>query len=202
MRNDRRRSTAGCAPPAQPCLESGRTRWAAAHGCWRRPKIRSASTCIEPFSKGYVFQGQGLARQTQRTPLSWSLRPSRDATRSNRSTSIRELTGLSERLVSSSHHFLNNKIFVDAVAVVMIAPDRAVITVRFICYLTARLPATAVTAFAIFIPCYLFTIIPVPYFKGTASCLTSSLISTALWWQSLAQLAARSSSLPSAPSLI
>lgn len=67
--------------------------------------------------------------------------------------------------VVAEHHWLNDKQFVDAVAVAMITPGPVVITVGFIGYLIAGLPGAAVAALATFIPCYLFTIIPAPYFK-------------------------------------
>jgi len=67
--------------------------------------------------------------------------------------------------VVTEHHWLNDKQFVDAVAVAMITPGPVVITVGFIGYLIAGLPGATVAALAIFIPCYLFTIIPAPYFK-------------------------------------
>jgi chromate transporter len=40
-----------------------------------------------------------------------------------------------------------------------------VITVGFIGYLIAGLPGAIVAALSTFLPCYLFTIIPAPYFK-------------------------------------
>ena len=40
-----------------------------------------------------------------------------------------------------------------------------VITVGFIGYLVAGFPGACVAALATFLPCYLFTIIPAPYFK-------------------------------------
>ncbi|KIF80081.1 chromate transporter [Noviherbaspirillum autotrophicum] len=67
--------------------------------------------------------------------------------------------------VVQQHHWLNEKQFVDAVAVAMITPGPVVITVGFIGYLIAGLSGAAVAALATFIPCYLFTIIPAPYFK-------------------------------------
>ena len=47
----------------------------------------------------------------------------------------------------------------------MITPDPVVITVGFIGYLVAGFPGACVAALATFLPCYLFTIIPAPYFK-------------------------------------
>jgi chromate transporter len=67
--------------------------------------------------------------------------------------------------VVTQHHWLNDKQFVDAVAVAMITPGPVVITVGFIGYLVAGFAGAATAALATFIPCYLFTIIPAPYFK-------------------------------------
>ena len=67
--------------------------------------------------------------------------------------------------VVTEHHWLNDRQFVDAVAVAMITPGPVVITVGFIGYLVAGLPGATVAALATFLPCYLFTIIPAPYFK-------------------------------------
>ncbi len=67
--------------------------------------------------------------------------------------------------VVSEYHWLNDKQFVDAVAVAMITPGPVVITVGFIGYLVAGLPGACVAALATFLPCYLFTVIPAPYFK-------------------------------------
>jgi len=63
------------------------------------------------------------------------------------------------------NHWLNDQQFLDAVAVAMITPGPVVITVGFIGYLIAGLPGACIAAFATFLPCYLFTIIPAPYFK-------------------------------------
>lgn len=65
----------------------------------------------------------------------------------------------------TEHQWLTERQFVDAVAVAMITPGPVVITVGFIGYLIAGLPGATVAALATFIPCYLFTIIPAPYFK-------------------------------------
>ena len=67
--------------------------------------------------------------------------------------------------VVTEYHWLNERQFVDAVAVAMITPGPVVITVGFIGYLVAGLPGACVAALATFLPCYLFTIIPAPYFK-------------------------------------
>ncbi|TCT10294.1 chromate transporter [Paralcaligenes ureilyticus] len=67
--------------------------------------------------------------------------------------------------VVAQHHWLTDKQFVDAVAVAMITPGPVVITVGFIGYLVAGLPGALVAALATFLPCYLFTVIPAPYFK-------------------------------------
>jgi chromate transporter len=67
--------------------------------------------------------------------------------------------------VVSEYHWLNEKEFVDAVAVAMITPGPVVITVAFIGYLVNGFLGACVAALATFLPCYLFTIICAPYFK-------------------------------------
>jgi chromate transporter len=61
--------------------------------------------------------------------------------------------------------WLSEQQFVDAVAVAMITPGPVVITVGFIGYLVAGFWGAVVAALATFVPCYLFTVIPAPYFK-------------------------------------
>lgn len=67
--------------------------------------------------------------------------------------------------VVKEYAWLNEQQFLDAVAVAMITPGPVVITVGFIGYLVAGIPGACVAALATFIPCYLFTVIPAPYFK-------------------------------------
>jgi chromate transporter len=67
--------------------------------------------------------------------------------------------------VVNEYHWLNEQQFMDAVAVAMITPGPVVITVGFIGYLVAGVPGACVAALATFVPCYLFTVIPAPYFK-------------------------------------
>src|SRR5882724_7652635 len=67
--------------------------------------------------------------------------------------------------VVNEHHWLTERQFVDAVAVAMITPGPVVITVGFIGYLVAGLAGAVVAALGTFLPCYLFTIIPAPYFR-------------------------------------
>ena len=66
------------------------------------------------------------------------------------------------------NHWLTEQQFVDAVAVAMITPGPVVITVGFIGYLVAGFPGACVAALATFLPCYLFTVIPAPYFHKIA----------------------------------
>jgi len=63
------------------------------------------------------------------------------------------------------HHWLTETQFIDAVAVAMITPGPVVITVGFIGYLIGGFPGATVASLATFIPCYLFTVIPAPYFR-------------------------------------
>jgi chromate transporter len=67
--------------------------------------------------------------------------------------------------VVKEHGWLNDQQFLDAVAVAMITPGPVVITVGFIGFLIAGLAGASVAALATFLPCYLFTVIPAPYFK-------------------------------------
>ena len=61
--------------------------------------------------------------------------------------------------------WLDERQFLDAVAVAMITPGPVVITVGFIGYLVAGAAGAAVAALATFLPCYLFTVIPAPHFR-------------------------------------
>lgn len=67
--------------------------------------------------------------------------------------------------VVKEYGWLNEQQFLDAVAVAMITPGPVVITVGFIGYLVAGLQGATIAALATFLPCYLLTIIPAPYFK-------------------------------------
>ena len=67
--------------------------------------------------------------------------------------------------VVQEYHWLTDRQFVDAVAVAMITPGPVVITTGFIGYLVSGFWGAVVAAAATFIPCYLFTILPAPYFK-------------------------------------
>jgi chromate transporter len=62
-------------------------------------------------------------------------------------------------------HWLTDQQFLDAVAVAMITPGPVVITVAFIGYLVAGPLGSVVAALATFVPCYLFTVVPAPYFR-------------------------------------
>jgi chromate transporter len=70
--------------------------------------------------------------------------------------------------VVTENHWLNEQQFVDAVAVAMITPGPVVITVGFIGYLVAGFPGACVAALAIFLPCWLCTVIAAPYFNKIA----------------------------------
>ncbi len=64
--------------------------------------------------------------------------------------------------------WLNERQFLDAVAVAMITPGPVVITVGFIGYLVAGVPGAILAALGVFLPCYLFVIIPAPYYRRYA----------------------------------
>jgi chromate transporter len=61
--------------------------------------------------------------------------------------------------------WLTERQFLDAVAVAMITPGPVVITVAFIGYLVAGPLGGTVAALAVFLPCYLFVVIPARYFR-------------------------------------
>jgi chromate transporter len=61
--------------------------------------------------------------------------------------------------------WLNEHQFLDAVAVAMITPGPVVITVAFIGFLVAGLAGAIMASIGIFLPVYLFTIVPAPWFK-------------------------------------
>jgi chromate transporter len=61
--------------------------------------------------------------------------------------------------------WLNEHQFLDAVAVAMITPGPVVITVAFIGFLVAGLAGAVMASIGIFLPVYIFTIVPAPWFK-------------------------------------
>ncbi len=65
-------------------------------------------------------------------------------------------------------HWLDERQFLDAVAVAMITPGPVVITVAFIGYLVAGLTGALVAAVGVFLPCYLLVVIPAPYYRRWA----------------------------------
>jgi chromate transporter len=67
--------------------------------------------------------------------------------------------------VVSQYGWLNAQEFVDAVAVAMITPGPVVITTGFIGFLVAGFSGATIAAIATFLPAYLLTIFPAPFFK-------------------------------------
>jgi chromate transporter len=70
--------------------------------------------------------------------------------------------------VVERYGWLTDRQFLDAVAVAMITPGPVVITVAFIGNLVAGPVGATVAALGVFLPCYLFVIIPAPYFRQIA----------------------------------
>ncbi|HEJ9827538.1 TPA: chromate transporter [Pseudomonas aeruginosa] len=67
--------------------------------------------------------------------------------------------------VVKEYGWLTDQQFVDAVAVAMITPGPVVITTGFIGFLVDGFWGAVAAAVATFVPCYLFTVLPAPYFK-------------------------------------
>jgi len=65
-------------------------------------------------------------------------------------------------------HWLTERQFLDAIAVSMITPGPVVITVAFIGYLVAGATGATVAALGVFLPVYLFVILPAPHFRRFA----------------------------------
>ena len=70
--------------------------------------------------------------------------------------------------VVREHGWLTDQQFLDAVAVAMITPGPVVITVAFIGYLVEGFRGAVLAALGVFLPCYLFTVIPAPFFDRFA----------------------------------
>jgi chromate transporter len=71
--------------------------------------------------------------------------------------------------VVQEFQWLTERQFLDAVAVSMITPGPVVITVAFIGYLVAGTSGATVAAAGVFLPVYLFVILPAPYFRRFAA---------------------------------
>jgi chromate transporter len=71
--------------------------------------------------------------------------------------------------VVGDFHWLTERQFLDAVAVAMITPGPVVITVAFIGYLVAGAVGAALAALGVFLPCYLFVVIPAAYFRRSVN---------------------------------
>jgi chromate transporter len=67
--------------------------------------------------------------------------------------------------VVQQFQWLSERQFLDAVAVAMITPGPVVITVAFIGFLVAGFPGATLAAIGIFLPVYVLTIVPAPWFK-------------------------------------
>ena len=64
-----------------------------------------------------------------------------------------------------THGWLDDRQFLDAVAVAMITPGPVVITVAFVGYLVGGPWGMTVAAAGVFLPVYLFVVLPAPYFR-------------------------------------
>ena len=66
--------------------------------------------------------------------------------------------------VVQEYRWLDDRQFLDAVAVAMLTPGPIVITVAFIGYLVASFPGAVVAAVGVFLPVYLFVVVPFRWF--------------------------------------
>lgn len=67
--------------------------------------------------------------------------------------------------VVQQQHWLTEHQFLDAVAVAIITPGPVVITVAFIGYLVAGFSGATVAALGMFLPTYVLTVVPLPWFR-------------------------------------
>jgi len=70
--------------------------------------------------------------------------------------------------VVREHQWLTDQQFLDAVAVAMITPGPVVITVAFIGYLVQGFSGAVLASLGVFLPCYLFVIVPAPFYARFA----------------------------------
>jgi chromate transporter len=70
--------------------------------------------------------------------------------------------------VVEGHHWLNDRQFLDAVAVAMITPGPVVITVAFIGYLVAGIAGATAAALGVFLPVYVVVVALAPSYKKWA----------------------------------
>ena len=70
--------------------------------------------------------------------------------------------------VVREHGWLTDQQFLDAVAVAMITPGPVVITVAFIGYLVEGFGGAVLASLGVFLPCYLFVVLPAPFYARFA----------------------------------
>jgi chromate transporter len=71
--------------------------------------------------------------------------------------------------VVREHGWLTDQQFLDAVAVAMITPGPVVITVAFIGFQVQGFSGAVLAALGVFLPCYLFVVIPAPFYARFAN---------------------------------
>ena len=112
-------------------------------------------------------------KRAGRRPASWSRRRPTSSPRSCGSSPRRARSSSAAAWPScpflyggvvQEYGWLNDKQFLDAVAVAMLTPGPIVITVAFIGYLVAAFPGAVAAAVGVFLPVYLFVVIPFPWF--------------------------------------
>ena len=76
--------------------------------------------------------------------------------------------------VVQQFQWLNERQFLDAVAVSMITPRPVVITVAFIGYLVAGLTGSLFAALGMFLPTYLVVVLAAPYYRHSPAIFRSA----------------------------
>jgi len=71
--------------------------------------------------------------------------------------------------VVREYGWLDERQFLDAVAIAMVTPGPVVITVAFIGYLVRGTPGALIAAAGVFLPCYVFVIGPAPFYERIAT---------------------------------
>ena len=73
--------------------------------------------------------------------------------------------------VVDTHHWLNKRQFLDAIAVAMVTPGPVVITVAFIGYIAGGFTGAVLAALGVFLPVYLMVTLCAPFYRRLSTSL-------------------------------